>query len=528
MARVLGLDLGSYSVKAVVLESTMRGFTVKSHHEVAMPAEGERPERLQRALAELAATPATGADQIVIALPGMASATHAVTMPFSDAKKIDATIGFEVESQLPFDLDEAVFDYQIANTDERGTNLLVGVVKKTDLSALLETLHSSKFDPRIVTHPALAFQNVLNTLPASVAPDNADDAVAIIDLGHERVTLAIGRVGGSVEAARTISGGGAALTKSLSIEFEIPLVEAQGWKEQHGAVGSEAIGADAERAAGAFLRAFHPVLRELKTTLKAYTARSRRQVGRLLLCGGTSQLRGLPEQLAQDLGIATQLLELPADVRDVLGGAQSSSVAALAYALAVRGTTSGAKAARFNLRRGEFVFKSDFDFAQDKIATIGAFAAILFVLLIASGIVRNTVLEQREKQVEAQLCDTTEKVLGKCEKNFDIALNMLKGQESPVAGLPKRTAATLLATLTTKVPAAVPFTMSRIVIDLERISLLCETDTSAHIEEVIAALQTDKCFKDVKEGKVEKSKDGTKVTFGLDIRVECPEDVPKG
>ncbi len=523
MARILGLDIGSYAVKAVVLESTMRGFTVKGHHEVLMPTEGERADRLKSALTQLHATAAAGADQIVVALPGLASATHSLTMPFSDPKKIDATIGFEVESQLPFDLSEAVFDYQLASSDERGANLLVGVVKKDDLSLLLTALKESKFDPRIVTHPALVYQTLFGTLPASMASESAEDSVAILDLGHERVTLTIGRMGGLVEAARTISGGGAALTKALAHEFQIPLAEAQSWKEEHGAVASEAVGPDAERAAGAFLRAFQPVLRELKTTIKSYTARTRRQVGRLILCGGTARLRGLGEQLERDLGISTRMLELPDEARDALGDKRSTDIA-LAYALAVRGALSGAKAPRFNLRKGEFAFKSDFDFAREKIAQMGAFAAILFVLLIASGVVRNTVLEQREKQVDAQLCETTQKVLGKCEKNFDIALNMLRGQESPAAGVPKRTAATLLATLTTRLPADVPLTLSRIVIDLDRITLMCETDSSKHIEDIISALQADKCFKDVKEGKLDKNKDGSKVTVGLDISVECPED----
>lgn len=523
MARILGLDIGSHAVKAVVLESALRGFTVKGHFEVSVPAEGDRLERLRAPLMQLRTTAAGGADNIVVALPGLASATHSLSMPFSDAKKIEATIGFEVEGQLPFDLSEAVFDYQVASSNEQGANLLVGVVKKDDLGPLLTLLSDVKFDPRIVTHPALVYQSLLTSLPASSGPENADDAVALVDLGHERVTLTIGRIGGPVEAARVFSGGGAALTRALSTEFKIPLPEAQSWKETHGAVGAEAVGPDAERAAGAFLRAFQPVLRELKTTLKSYTARTRHQVGRLILCGGTARLKGLPEQLERDLGISTRLLELPEEVQSALGENAGAGLA-LAYTLAARGANTGGKAPRFNLRKGEFTFKSDFDFARDKIAQIGAFAAVLFVLLIASGIVRNSFLKQREKQIDDLLCETTQKVLGKCERNFDIALNLLRVKESPAAGLPKRTAATLLATLTQRLPADVPLTMGRIVIDLDRITLMCETDTSKHVEEIIAALQAEKCFKDVKEGKVDKNKDGTKATFGIDISVECPED----
>jgi general secretion pathway protein L len=68
-----------------------------------------------------------------------------------------------------------------------------------------------------------------------------------------------------------------------------------------------------------------------------------------------------------------------------------------------------------------------------------------------------------------------------------------------------------------------------VVIDLDRISLKCETETSKSLEELISALKTYKCFKEINEGRVEKSKDGTKVTSRLDIQVECPtETEPQG
>jgi general secretion pathway protein L len=237
----------------------------------------------------------------------------------------------------------------------------------------------------------------------------------------------------------------------------------------------------------------------------------------VLLCGGTSQLKGLTGQLANDLQIPTRMLDTPQE----LGGV----VNAQAWALALRGTSSGAKAPRFNLRRGEFGFKSDFDFASDKIGQLAAFAAILFVLMIASGIVRNSVLTRREKQVDAILCEITQKILGKCEKDFTIATSMLKGQESPAAGIPTRSASTLLAELTAHVPPEMEVTFGDMVIDMDRISLRCETATSKNLEELINALKTYKCFKEVNEGKIEKSKDGSKVQSRLEIQVECPDDV---
>ncbi|MBE2253619.1 MAG: pilus assembly protein PilM [Myxococcus sp.] len=526
MARVLGLDLGSHSVKAVLLETTMRGFQVKSYRTAPVALEGERLPRLEAALAQLLAEGPLTADSLVVAIPGVAMATHTLALPFSDQKKVEAALSGEVADQLPFDLDEAVYDYQANETktgDVKGAQVLVGVVKRAELEGLLESLKKSKLDPRVVTHPGLTYQNVLSTVETSAD----DEGVAVVDLGHERVSLAIGKPGGPVDFARMFMGGGLALSKALAAEFQIPLAEAQTWKESHGAVGAEVVGPDAERAAGAFMRALQPVVRELRSSIKAYSALMKRPVTRLVLCGGTARLLGLAGQLEKDLGITTSLVTLPADAQGSLG-LNAGPEAVQAWALAMRGQATGAKAPRFNLRRGEFAFKSDFDFVKDKVGQLAAFGVVLLVLLIASGVARNTILERREKAVDQVLCDVTQRILGRCEKNFDIALNLLEGKESPAAGVPKRTAVTLLAEVSQRIPADSPVTLERVTVDLDRIELVCQAPSVKQMEDVIAALKTYKCFKEISEGKVEKSKDGTKVGFRLDVKVECPDESSEG
>ncbi|WNG45722.1 general secretion pathway protein GspL [Archangium minus] len=529
MARILGLDLGSHSVKGLLLDATARSSTVKGWAEVRRAPEGDRQETLRAALRELLAHPELQhADQVVVALPGPSLATHQLALPFTDPKRIEATIPFEVESQIPFDLGDAVFDYQVATqVKDKGSELLVGVVRREELTSLLGILNEAGVDPRVVTHPGITYQNLLMQQPGLFAGLDAE-AVAIVDMGHERTTVAIGRPGVGVEFARTFSGGGLSLSRALASEFQTPLPEAHHWKEQHGALASEAQaqGPDGERAAAAFVRGLQPVLRELRPSFKAFTARTRRQVGAVLLCGGTARMPGIAEQLSKDLGVPVRVLALPPESSGTVS-ASEQPLTLQAYSLALRGQASGAKAPRFNLRRGEFAFKGDYDYVKDKVGLLASFAATLLLLLIASGVVRNSVLARREAQVDAVLCDVTQRILGSCEKNYDIALNRLKGVESPAAALPKLSAVNLLAEMTQRVPADVPVTFDRIDIDLERISVRGLTDSSKQIDTIASALKGHRCFKEVKEGKVEKTRDGNKVSFRLDIQVQCPEQ-PQG
>src|SRR4051812_4596707 len=225
MARILGLDLGSHSVKGVVHEAALRGGQVRAWAAVRRP-EGDRTESLKAALKELLANPALQAEQALVSLPGQSAATHQLQLPFTDPKRIEATIGFEVESQLPFDLSEAVFDYQVASQHDKKSDLLVGVVRKDELKQLLALLQELGLDPRVVTHPAVAYHGLFLQPPLSAQSLAEGEALAVVDVGHERTTVAIGRPGMGIELGRTFPGGGRDLTRALAAELQLGLPEA--------------------------------------------------------------------------------------------------------------------------------------------------------------------------------------------------------------------------------------------------------------------------------------------------------------
>ena len=525
MARILGLDLGSHSVKAVLFETSMRAYRTHLVAAVKRAAEGDRGETLRTAVRQLFAEHPLQADQVVVALPGPTLATYVITLPFADARRIEQTLPFEIEAQLPFDLASVVFDYQLASQQEKKSDLLVGVVRKEELRGLLQLLSEVNVDPRIVTHPGIAYQNLLAQLEPSA--DTPAPAVAIVDIGHERTSVAIGPPGGPVEFVRSFSGGGRDLTRALAAEFQVPLGDAEAWKLDHGAVASSAEGGDAERAAGAFVRGLQGVLRELRQTFKAHGGRTRRQVGRVYLCGGTAALRGIEEQLASDLSVPTERLRLPLELATQAPEADHPKLAQ-AYALALRGHATGAKAPRFNFRRGELAFKGDFDYARGRIGRLAAFAGALLFLLIASGVVRNSVLARREQQVDDRLCETTQRVLGACERNYDRALNMMHGTESPAADVPRLSAVALTAELTQRIPRDVNVTLDQLEVALDRISLRGLADSNKQVDTLTSALRSFRCFKEVAQRRVERTRDGQRVSFGLDIQVECPQEPAEG
>ena len=516
MPRVLGLDLGSHALKAVLLE-VGRTTTLVGWADVRRP-EGAPEDSLRAALATLRAEHPWQFDQVVVAMPGTAVATHALVLPFKDAKRLEAALPFEVEGQLPVDLEEVVFDYQPGARTAEGTEILVGVARKDELRPLLALLSDAGFEPRVVTHPALVYRSLFVGRPELLGVDTGRLA-ALVDVGHLRTTVAVGQPGEGLVFARVLPGGGRDVTMALEREFAVSTLDAERWKETDGSLVPGG-GPEHLRATEAIQRAVQPLTRELRATLKAATARDRRPVQQLFLCGGTSQLPGLAEAWSAELGLP--VAALPASGHAELAPEQRAR-GAQAWALALCG---GSRTDRFNFRRGDTAFSGQLDWLRRRVPQLAVYVGVLVALLVTFGVVRSALLGRREAEVDAQLCELTRRVLGTCEHNYDRALNMLRGKESPTAALPKVSAVGLLAEVTARVPADLPLTVEQVVVDLDRIQIRGETDSSKSIDRLAAALKTYRCFRDVKSGKVERTKDGAHVTFQVDVLVDCGEPAP--
>src|SRR5258706_7705888 len=167
MARIVGLDLGTYSVKAVALTTTLRGFQVAGFWEERRhaPVEGQTPvQALAATTKALLSRLGFTADTIVCGLPGSSTVTRFLRLPFTDQRKIDQIVPFEVGEQLPFDLDEVVLDHQVVATEEGAADVLVAAVRKTDLNELLDALKAVQVDPRIVVLDSVAYLTLAQQL----------------------------------------------------------------------------------------------------------------------------------------------------------------------------------------------------------------------------------------------------------------------------------------------------------------------------------------------------------------------------
>lgn len=388
MRRVLGLDVGSHGVKAVALDQTLQGLVVVQHHWLAAAEEGDAS--LDERLRELARTHSLPRDHVVCALPGDRLSSRRLTFPFRDGKRLSQAVPFEVEGQLPFDLDQVFVDWERVGGDRQHSEVLATVAPRAEVMKLLRLLREADLEPRVVEAEGLALGNLAALVPLP-------GTRLLLDLGHRKSSMSLS-LDGRVVSTRTIQIGGLALTRAIARERGCSEAEAERQKCESGifAEGGEA-------GSPAALAIVDRLVREIVRTLSALEpvlgGPAVARLDEITLLGGTARLPHLADHLAQRTGIQTALLDLPpiASGAALLAGADPLLYAP-ALALALRGSFQART--RMNFRQAELAYRRDLRAVGQEFAWTGRLAALACALLVASIGTSIAVQSRRATQLE--------------------------------------------------------------------------------------------------------------------------------
>lgn len=478
MHRTVGLDWAQDSLRVATLQSGFRGFAIQDVRSVPLPPQGTPAERLTAAVAALGLEPPLGGDDtIAVALGGGLVATHHVTLPFTDPRRIEQVLPAEVEGAIPFDLEEVIWDYAVLGEVNGKTDVLVGIVPKTALREHLAALEAAGIDPRVVTLAPLALAGLgeksLLFPPAEGEAAAQQAGAALLEAGPDRANLAL------LDGTRPV------LARALSTS------SAQAWQS-------------AQTDEAALARLLSLLARDLKISLRARKAAPQK----LLLAGPLASLPGAAERLAAELQLPAEPVSLPR------GGPQD----ALALGLALRAQHPRG---RVNFRKGEFAFTKDLSQVRGQMARLAVAAAVLLVLGLGLGLSRVASLHRQARAYDEAVCAATKKILGTCTTDYRQALAQLSGGKSRAAGIPRVSGADVLAELVAHMPEGAMPLLDDVEVTTTAVRVKGTADSFGKVDDITSALKKDKCFGEIKQPRVEKSRDGGKVTFALDFPYTC-------
>src|SRR5450432_672159 len=145
---VCGVDLGAFSVKLVFLEAGFRATTLRGILEVPVPAgEASLVERQLMAVRE-GLSGITGEVTPYLAVGGDQLSVRVLELPFSDSRKIDQVVGYELEGQIVSSIEDVVFDHLVVAQRAEGTTILAAAARREDLAALIAAAEGQGIHPR--------------------------------------------------------------------------------------------------------------------------------------------------------------------------------------------------------------------------------------------------------------------------------------------------------------------------------------------------------------------------------------------
>ena len=236
-----------------------------------------------------------------------------------------------------------------------------------------------------------------------------------------------------------------------------------------------------------------------------------------------ARVRGLPELLSAELGIPVAPIALPGAAGARLAP-EEQPVYAQALGLARRAQLRGGR--HLNLRRGAFAYKGDLDYLRGKTSRLVVFAAVLALLFAGTFWARLETVKAEEAKLDETLCGITQRVLGTCETDFNVALSKLQGGNAQTAQIPTASAMEVFSEVVARMPTEAGLDFDEIDVTLERMRLQGKVASFDGVDQVVAGLKQSPCVGEVRRGRVQRNRED-RIEFTLDAAWTCGQNAGK-
>ncbi len=297
-ARVWGLDLGRSAVKGVLLAPSADGVEILAAH--VEPLEGPPPDpsqdptrdgRIWKALHRFQQKHELHKLPVCVAIPAQNTLMRDLTVARVGGRKLDQMVRFEASNEIPFVLDEVVWDYALFD-EEPADPVRKGLLPAGKRNVIQTYL-------RVFTQLEMGHVDLITTAPLALLN------FVRLEMGHEGRALAldVGAENTNILAVhkgafwiRNMLTGGNRITAMLEEEFDLDFAAAQRAKEN---IGRSKY---AKQILAAVRPAVHDLVRDLKTNLTYLDRTSETEsYESAFLMGGGARLPGVAEQLARTL-----------------------------------------------------------------------------------------------------------------------------------------------------------------------------------------------------------------------------------
>jgi type IV pilus assembly protein PilM len=533
MSKIVCIDIGTYSIKSLLMETSFNKYRMIDFHETVFPLEYRDVEKnIQKPnsfIKEHMETNYKKLDEYKIysLISGDHSIVKLIPFPFKDKAKIRQALNFELESYVPFKLDEWVVEHCIQSVEQGGANVMTVLANKNDVRQYLDYFRNIEFEPVKITTD-------------SIVPG---ENYALINIGHVKTNITTIE-NGSISLVRSIPVGGYHLTKAIAKACNISYSKAEEKKHRDARVFSDSElqkVKDKDRAYYHALSDFcYDLTRLLKQSIYSLKIQDKGMISKIYLSGGTAKIRGLDRFISDEIKVPVSDCRLGELEGNQIGINFDKNLVPSVFATGLRDIVK-TPSSDINFRKGEFGSSSEDEGKKQLIKRIASFSSMTVCILLALFMFKCNSLGNKEEAVYKEMTkilrrnfpDIHKKIVKKKTKLNSRKLSKIrrilkekKGQlkkdiqlldEIETTG---RSFLDVLREMSTRVTNDNKFDIYTMEFGNSKILLEANAKNLNMIGEIVKSLEKNKSFKNVKEYDTKAASTGGGQDFKLRFEVE--------
>jgi type IV pilus assembly protein PilM len=291
--RILALNLGSQTIGLAEFQTQANGGLVLRQHrlrEILTDTGGEamRYEQIVAALHGMLGEMEIKGGNVNYAVPGQSVFARFVKLPSVDEEKIERIISFEAQQNVPFPINEVVWDYQLVGGGAEEQIQVVLVAIKSDLlDEINGAVESTGLRTAIVDVATMSLYNAFR-----YSYSDLSGCSLLVDIGARTTNLLF--IEPSKIFSRSVPIGGSSITSAIAREFDEPFPAAEYRKKRDGFVSlggayAEPSDVDVARVSKIVRSTMTRLHAELMRSISHYRGQQQGNAPeRVFLCGGSA------------------------------------------------------------------------------------------------------------------------------------------------------------------------------------------------------------------------------------------------
>jgi len=305
---VIGLDIGSSSVKLVELKEGKNGYKLQNLAISPLPTEAIVDGALMDSatiidtIRDVIATSKTKLKDAVTSVSGHSVIVKKISLPLMTEAELEESIQWEAERYIPFDINDVNIDFQILGStpeNPEAMDVILVAAKKDIINDYVSVIMESGLNPVIIDLDSFALENML----------------AINYETGEEMTVAVANVGATVTNidiiknntsafTRDIFKGGNQITEEIQRQMHVDHEEAEKIK-----VGTKVDITSQPIIQNVLKIASESLAAEIGNSLDFFQSTTTyEKIGKLYLSGGGSKITDFDMTLQQHIGVPVEIV----------------------------------------------------------------------------------------------------------------------------------------------------------------------------------------------------------------------------